>query len=441
MKAETNCFWIEGSSGAARVEPGDETMVFAGDFYLAPEVPEPEATRLLEPELLDRIRSSSLAVVNLEGPLAGTGAKQGKVGPTLAIHPRGAAVLREMGFRAAGLANNHIMDLGPKGLERTLAESRAAGLETFGAGHAEQAAGPLRWSMPSGCRIALFGFCEHEFGIAGEDTPGAAWLRPEAAEEAVRKAKTEADVVVVCAHGGVEGLPFPPPERRRQMRRLGEAGADVVIGHHAHVPQGWERWGRSVIFYGLGDFYMDAVWGRRFPERDWSYLPRIVLRQGRVAGVEVSLYERVQERLAPLGRRRDPGWARKYLEELSLLAAGEELAALWQEAAVELFLNSYRRYFGVVFPMVETWERSGRGRVRQTLRALLHVAGLWLGRDAGRGLHSREAHLLLLNLMRCESHRWAIETALAVLGGDCKDLRSEASKRRLDKLRADMALG
>jgi poly-gamma-glutamate synthesis protein (capsule biosynthesis protein) len=63
--------------------------------------------------------------------------------------------------------------------------------------------------------------------------------------------------VIASIHTGIELCGLPEPYFRVLARRLIDAGAALVVGHHPHVPQGVERYGRGLIAYSLGNFLFD----------------------------------------------------------------------------------------------------------------------------------------------------------------------------------------
>jgi poly-gamma-glutamate synthesis protein (capsule biosynthesis protein) len=71
---------------------------------------------------------------------------------------------------------------------------------------------------------------------------------------AVREARASADTVVVFLHWGVELAGCPTQVQRRIAHQLVDAGADVVIGSHAHRLLGAGRLGGAFVDYGLGNF-------------------------------------------------------------------------------------------------------------------------------------------------------------------------------------------
>jgi len=75
---------------------------------------------------------------------------------------------------------------------------------------------------------------------------------------AVRAARARADVVVVYLHWGTDYTTCPNPLQRRTAQALAAAGADVVLGSHAHRLQAGGWLGRTYVDYGLGNF----IWWR-----------------------------------------------------------------------------------------------------------------------------------------------------------------------------------
>jgi poly-gamma-glutamate synthesis protein (capsule biosynthesis protein) len=73
----------------------------------------------------------------------------------------------------------------------------------------------------------------------------------------IERARAEVDYLVVSLHMGTEGARRSSEGQRQKARAAIDAGADLVVGHHSHVPQEVERWGRGFIAYSLGDFVFD----------------------------------------------------------------------------------------------------------------------------------------------------------------------------------------
>ena len=157
---------------------------------------------------------------------------------------------------AVGLANNHIMDFGVEGFTDTVAELRSLGVRYFGAGDATDGfSNPLLVEV-AGVTVALLGYA-HESSTPVFHTaehPGAARLELAAVTRDIAASRDRgAQRVVVLAHWGHEQISLPAPECVQLGRSIIDAGADLIIGHHAHCIQSYEMYAGKYIFYGLGN--------------------------------------------------------------------------------------------------------------------------------------------------------------------------------------------
>lgn len=202
---------------------------------------------------------------NLEIPLSEKGRPIFKVGPRLHGKPEMAAALEEMGVTAANLANNHILDFGPEALVDTMENLKRQGIAFFGAGITAQQARAPRVLEAGSFRLGFVGFCEKEESIAAKKRPGAAEMREGVIAETIDELRGQVDFVILSLHFGIEFADFPTLEDMYMCRRLVERGADVILGHHPHVPQGFERYRDGVILYSLGNFLFDM--GEEAPAR------------------------------------------------------------------------------------------------------------------------------------------------------------------------------
>ena len=193
---------------------------------------------------------------NFEGPIESCGDIIKKAGPHLEQHPDAANILLKEGFNFFNLGNNHMLDYGETGLNKTLAELR--GTHCVGAATSlGDALEPV--FIRNRITVGLFSVCEASFSTATQaGHAGAAWINHPTLEERVGQASESADAVVVQAHAGVEGVHVPLPEWRNRYKELIDAGADAIIGHHPHVPQGWEVYAGKPIFYSLGHFLFES---------------------------------------------------------------------------------------------------------------------------------------------------------------------------------------
>jgi len=251
------------SGQAQELSKNELTIIAVGDIMMGTTYPE----SLLPPDdgkgIFDGVKGALLGADilfgNLEGPLVDEGLSKkcknpGKTCYAFKTPARYVVHLREAGFTALNIANNHASDFGQEGIESTISTLAAAEIQPVG-GKAV-AYGTIR-----GRRIAIVGFFYFE-------TPYAySMLNLAEAAKAVRMLKETNDLVIVSFHGGAEGA-----SARHVMNKdeefLGEnrgnvaafshavidAGADLVIGHGPHVLRALEVYKEKFIAYSLGNF-------------------------------------------------------------------------------------------------------------------------------------------------------------------------------------------
>jgi poly-gamma-glutamate synthesis protein (capsule biosynthesis protein) len=157
---------------------------------------------------------------------------------------------------AVNLANNHIADFGDEAFLKTIAFLKANGVAYFGAGKAGDNFNNPALISWEGKRIALLGYsCPSTNAIFGDEARfGSAKLELGRVVEDLKTARERAEFIVVNLHWGAEDIRYPKPEDVKLARQIVDAGADLIVGHHAHVIQSFEKYRGKHIFYGLGHF-------------------------------------------------------------------------------------------------------------------------------------------------------------------------------------------
>jgi poly-gamma-glutamate capsule biosynthesis protein CapA/YwtB (metallophosphatase superfamily) len=222
------------------------------------------------------------------------------------------------------LANNHMLDQGIEGFAETRATLAAMGIATVGATDD----GPTRTVDLEGPRIAFAAFTEWR-NVGHEEFSGRVVMLDDfMRDDFVALKKAEANLVCVVPHWDWEFRHIPRPATRALAQRLADAGAGLVVGNHAHVPQPAERIGETLVAYALGDFL-----GTALPHLPWPG------RIGAVLAVDVSAEPPTTGRIAayafvPFFRLRD--------------GAREKLMPL--DAVPEPIGNHARRRFAELFP-------------------------------------------------------------------------------------------
>jgi poly-gamma-glutamate capsule biosynthesis protein CapA/YwtB (metallophosphatase superfamily) len=237
-------------------------LAFAGDVHFegtaATELAADPA--LVMASIAPVLRRADLAVVNLETAVTNGGTQVAKQF-VFRAPPSAFAALRDGGVDVASMANNHGMDFGESGLRDSLAAAKRYRFPVIGVGlTAKEAYRPFRRTI-NGQRIAVIGATQVlddeliSAWTAGPHKPGLASAKdvPRLLQE-VRTARRTSDTVVVFLHWGVELAQCPSEDQRTLARQLVAAGADVVVGGHAHRVQGAGRLGHALVDYGLGNF-------------------------------------------------------------------------------------------------------------------------------------------------------------------------------------------
>lgn len=207
---------------------------------------------------------ADVAMVNLETAIT----ERGSAAPkeyTFRAPSTAFAALRRAGVDVVSMANNHGLDYGTLGLRDSLDAARAARFPVVGIG-LDSAAAFTPWrTTVKGQRLAFIG-ASHVLDsnlmsawTAGARKPGMASAYQESELlAAVRRARATSDTVVVYLHWGRERSSCPIDRQYDIARKLSRAGADVVVGAHAHVLLGAGMLGRTFVAYGLGNFVFYA---------------------------------------------------------------------------------------------------------------------------------------------------------------------------------------
>jgi poly-gamma-glutamate synthesis protein (capsule biosynthesis protein) len=210
-------------------------------------------------DLLPDMLSKDLSVTNLELPLTNGNDPIHKVGPNLKASPGIMKGLANSGFDVFALANNHTRDFGDDALIETMQAIEKNGLKHVGAGqNLEFAQKPLRLEI-NGVKISCISFSMSSFSDATENSPGVGLLNPARNAVDIFNEKKENNLVFVFSHDGRMHIPVPSERVIENYKAFVDAGADIVVGHHPHIYQGYEYYNGSAIFYSLGNFLFPPI--------------------------------------------------------------------------------------------------------------------------------------------------------------------------------------
>lgn len=220
------------------------------------------------------------------------------------------ACLREERIDVVTLANNHLFDYGFTGLQDTLTHFASAGIPAIGAGYnAREALTPLELMVENAGtqrRIALFSgyqFTEQRekrnrcYALPGRW--GVACLSSMADAIKRYREKWPESYIVAIPHWGTD-YRWVLPSQRRNAEWLLAGGADIIIGHGAHMLQEIERISRRWVIFSLGNFILNGQ--GEYAKRNvppYSLISRISLQpSGTGWAGELKLYPFVSDNLA-----------------------------------------------------------------------------------------------------------------------------------------------
>ena len=241
--------------------------------------------------------------------------------------------------------------------------------------------------------LGFLGLTHNEFGVlSGEPDDsqqvGTAWMLHPCVDTLITNAKDKVDFLFVLPHAGVEHEAFPLPELRMLYRHFIDVGADGVFASHPHIPQGWETYRGKPIFYSLGNFCLDPVEKRERPFLKYGLMVSLELDDSGIKlDVHFTKYD-YEKREASLTD--DEMSVRHFEEATNVLKDNDEYLR-----RVNAYCDRFLREQSVAFARSGFFEYDTLKFVKQLVRTAI-------------GKREKPNPNYLINMMRCESHRWAI---------------------------------
>lgn len=206
-------------------------------------------------------------------------------------HPSGVSYLNDIGFNLFSTSNNHVGDYRTAGIRETLNHLRS--MQREGRSFVAAGLGQDRndAATPKKLQVKNASLYLSAIGIGGGNA-NARGRKPQPGHLHYRTGADFADAIgrlsavkdgyrILSVHYGEEGQVYPSRRDVVQLRdkAVREAGIDLVVGHHAHVPRGVQRVGDKLIFYGLGNFLHPGMqdMGRFGRCRDFGLVARVHL--------------------------------------------------------------------------------------------------------------------------------------------------------------------
>lgn len=353
----------------------------------------------IDGELIEVIQSADVAICNFEAPIKHNNMRPiKKAGPHVYQSGKSIQYLSKAGFNIVSLANNHIYDYGQEALENTLLELNKHGVDFIGGGKDFEDAYAPKIIDKNGIKIGFLAAAENEFGCLHEEQNrgGYAWLFHPLIEDNIRALKSEVDFVVLISHAGVENIEFPIKEWRDRYKRLCDVGIDVIIGHHPHVPQGFEKYNDSMIFYSLGNFYFDTA---GFQDKsDDSYSVILEFNKDGSKDFEIIYHKKINHRVYR---------AEKLEVDFDLSFLNSLLEYDYMKRNDEISLKLFDQYY-------YSYYKSALGMMPKRMK-LLNVVKWILKKIIFPSKNQDDRDLLLLHNIKIDSHRFIVQRALNLM--------------------------
>lgn len=239
----------------------DFTMFFSGDVMIQ------RCTNLYDNEGINRIisdyiegemLSADMTVINNEFPFSTRGSQHPDKQFTFRVDPKYVSILQEMGVDVASLANNHALDYLTDALLDSFTTLDNAGISYVGAGETKERAEEAIFVESGGRKVGVLSASRVipvvEWNIENRQPGLFCTYDSTRLVERIKEVKKQCDYVVVFVHWGIERVAYPEEYQHNLAKQYIDAGADLVVGNHSHVPQGIEYYNGVPIVYCMGNF-------------------------------------------------------------------------------------------------------------------------------------------------------------------------------------------
>lgn len=245
-------------------EPKQETAVlaFAGDVlfseqYLAA-YDQNGISAIADTDMLSEMQGADLFLLNEEFPFSLRGEAMADKQFTFRTDPKYVKILQELGTDIVTVANNHALDFGRDAFCDTLDTLKQADITCIGGGYNITEASAPAIETVGGQTFAVFGATRVSPSYDWYATDSQAGLfqtyDPAKLNAEIAKADQTYDHVIVFVHWGIERAEIPEEYQRQLARDYIDAGADLIVGCHPHVLQGFEYYNGVPIIYSLGNY-------------------------------------------------------------------------------------------------------------------------------------------------------------------------------------------
>lgn len=239
----------------------DFTMFFTGDVMIqrCTDIYDSQGINGIISEYIEQeMVSADMTVINNEFPFSTGGTQHPDKQFTFRVDPVYVSALQDMGVDVASLANNHALDYGTEALLDSFTTFDNAGIPYVGAGETKERAEEAIFIEAGGRTVGVLSASRVipvvEWNIETRQPGLFCTYDSTRLVQRIQEIEDQCDYVVVFVHWGIERNAYPEEYQHNLAKQYIDAGADLVVGNHSHVPQGIEYYNGVPIVYCLGNF-------------------------------------------------------------------------------------------------------------------------------------------------------------------------------------------
>ncbi len=256
------------------------TIVFTGDIGFDKHMAGKwEDEQLFSKPVLDFFHSADHVCANVEGAVYEAPPDDSRDAYFHTMNPKAVEVFQKMHADIWCIGNNHAMDAKEEGLQSTRKIAAENGCVTFGAGmNRKEASEPVYLNEAGGIGLLSLTYVSAKRYPKSPDEPNIfSWEEWDVIAQRIAEIKAKCRWCVIVCHGGEEFNPMPSTYTRDRYIKYLELGADVVVGHHPHVPENYELFDNGkAIFYSLGNFIFDTDYQRSHQYTEMGVLLKLI---------------------------------------------------------------------------------------------------------------------------------------------------------------------
>jgi len=361
------------------------TIIFVGDISPTGVFQNPMIegkASILYGNLLKILSSADYRICNLETVLSNKGSPIIKGGPNLSAPPETINGIISGGFNLACLANNHILDYGAMAALDTIELLEENGIAYIGVGNNNvEASRPFIFSIKEH-KFAVFNCAEAEEAAVTESNFGACDLVfNHLIIKNIRNIRKDIDFIIVVVHAGMEYTPIASPRIHSLYQSFINAGADIVVGHHPHVPQGIKVNIKSPIAFSLGNFIFPTHKGSaknntRKKRREYvslGYMLKVTFAQRSITNIELIPYRIISGKGVELLSANEKQQFFQQIKRMSAILKEDQLVVKYWETFCQAALEE--KYFPIFAGAL--LNSYSQGKLRRKIK-YLHVLLRWL---------------------------------------------------------------